>query len=183
MSSRSKIKAQRDYIGPVCLLAIFVWLELTCPFLPLISPFSLISQQVDVTDEPEIRRIRITLTSKNVKAVEKVCTDLKNKALSKSHLVRAGDKEYQSVRVHGPVRMPTKKLRLMVRKSPCGEGTNTYDRFEMRIHKRVLELFCAKEVVSQIANIAMEPGVTVDVMDKPFYENIKTVTHKRKQGA
>ena len=87
------------------------------------------------------------------------------------------------MRVHGPVRMPTKKLRLMVRKSPCGEGTNTYDRFEMRIHKRVLELFCAKEVVSQIANIAMEPGVTVDVMDKPFYENIKTVTHKRRQGA
>lgn len=134
-------------------------------------------------DLPEIRRIRITLTSRNVKNVEKVCNNLKAKALQKSHLVRAGDKEYQSVRVHGPVRMPTKKLKLMTMKAPNGEGTVTWDRFEMRIHKRVLELFCAKEVVSQIANIAMEPGVTVDVMDKPFYENIKTVTHKRKQGA
>ena len=56
--------------------------------------------------------------------------------------------------VHGPVRMPTKKLKLMVRKSPNGEGTNTYDRFQMRIHKRVLELFCAQDVVRQIANIA-----------------------------
>lgn len=27
--------------------------------------------------------------------------------------------------VHGPVRLPTKKLAMMVRKSPCGEGTNT----------------------------------------------------------
>ena len=116
-------------------------------------------------DLPEIRRIRITLTSRNVKNVEKVCNNLKAKALQKSHLVRAGDKEYQSVRVHGPVRMPTKKLKLCVMKAPNGEGTTTWDRFEMRIHKRVLELFCAKEVVSQIANIAMEPGVTVDVMD------------------
>jgi small subunit ribosomal protein S20e len=138
---------------------------------------------MDVEEAPEIRRIRITLTSRNVTNVEKVCTNLKSKALQKSHLVRAGDKEYQSVRVHGPVRMPTKKLKLSVRKAPNGEGTNTYDRFEMRIHKRVLELFCAKEVVSQIANIAMEPGVTVDVMDKPFYENITTVTKKKKQGA
>ena len=118
---------------------------------------------MDVTDEPEIRRIRITLTSKNVKAVEKVCTDLKNKALSKSHLVRAGDKEYQSVRVHGPVRMPTKKLRLMVRKSPCGEGTNTYDRFEMRIHKRLIDLHSPSEIVKQITSISIEPGVEVEV--------------------
>ncbi len=36
----------------------------------------------------------------------------------------------------GPTRLPTKKLRLCVRKAPCGEGTNTYDHFEMRIHKR-----------------------------------------------
>ena len=137
---------------------------------------------MDVEEAPEIRRIRITLTSRNVKNVEKVCNNLKAKALQKSHLVRAGDKEYQSVRVHGPVRMPTKKLKLCVMKAPNGEGTTTWDRFEMRIHKRVLELFCAKEVVSQIANIAMEPGVSVDVMDKPFYENIKTVTKKRRQG-
>ncbi len=32
----------------------------------------------------------------------------------------------------GPVRMPTKVLHITTRKSPCGEGTNTWDRFEMR---------------------------------------------------
>ena len=35
------------------------------------------------------------------------------------------------------MRLPTKKLRITTRKSPCGEGTNTWDRFEMRIHKCV----------------------------------------------
>lgn len=45
-----------------------------------------------------------------------------------------GAKE-QRLRVKGPVRMPTKVLRITTRKTPCGEGSKTWDRFEMRIHK------------------------------------------------
>ena len=119
------------------------------------------------TEEPRLHRIRITLTSRNVKALEKVCANLKRGAT---------DKE---LKVRGPVRLPTKHLRICTRKSPCGEGTNTYDRFEMRVHKRVVELFCAQEVIRTIANIAMEPGVTVEVKDLPFHEKVKTVTRKR----
>lgn len=29
--------------------------------------------------------------------------------------------------------MPTKHLKMVVRKSPCGEGSKTWDRFEMRV--------------------------------------------------
>ncbi len=42
-----------------------------------------------------------------------------------------GAKDKQ-LKVKGPVRMPTKTLRITTRKSPCGEGTNTWDSFEMR---------------------------------------------------
>lgn len=125
------------------------------------------AKQIETAEAPQIHRLRITLTSTNCKSVEKVCSDLRDKALAK-HLV-----------VHGPVRMPTKKLKLMVRKSPNGEGTNTYDRFQMRVHKRVLDLFCAQNVVYQIANIAMDPSVQVEVIDLPYYEKIKTVNRKK----
>jgi len=63
----------------------------------------------------------------------------------------------------GPVRLPTKVLRLTVRKSPCGEGTNTWDRFEMRIHKRVIDLHSPAEIVKQITSIQIDPGVEVEV--------------------
>ena len=76
----------------------------------------------------EVHRIRITLTSTNVKAVERVCADIKRIATDKK------------VKVAGPVRMPTKFLRITTRKSPCGEGTNTWEHLEMRIHKRVIDL-------------------------------------------
>jgi len=39
--------------------------------------------------------------------------------------------------------MPVKTLKITVRKSPCGEGTNTYERLEMRIYKRVIDLVCS----------------------------------------
>uniref|UniRef100_A0A453JL36 Small ribosomal subunit protein uS10 domain-containing protein n=1 Tax=Aegilops tauschii subsp. strangulata TaxID=200361 RepID=A0A453JL36_AEGTS len=96
-------------------------------------------------------RIRITLSSKSVKNLEKVCSDLVRGAKDKL------------LRVKGPVRMPTKVLNITTRKSPCGEGTNTWDRFEMRVHKRVIDLVSSPDVVKQITSITIEPGVEVEV--------------------
>jgi small subunit ribosomal protein S20e len=101
--------------------------------------------------ESQNQKIRITLTSRNVKALEKVCTDL---------IRGAKDKD---LKVKGPVRMPTKTLKITTRKSPCGEGTNTWDRFEMRIHKRLIDLTSSTDIVKQITSISIEPGVIVEV--------------------
>ncbi|KAL6606266.1 hypothetical protein ACP70R_041919 [Stipagrostis hirtigluma subsp. patula] len=96
-------------------------------------------------------RIRITLSSRSVKNLEKVCGDLVKGAKGKE------------LKLKGPVRMPTKVLNITTRKSPCGEGTNTWDRFEMRVHKRVIDLVSSPDVVKQITSITIEPGVEVEV--------------------
>ena len=101
--------------------------------------------------EASVSRIRITLSSCNVQNVEKVCADI---------IKGAKDKR---LKVKGPVRLPTKTLRITTRKSPCGEGTNTWDRFEMRIHKRLIDLHSPSEIVKQITSISIEPGVEVEV--------------------
>jgi len=44
----------------------------------------------------------------------------------------------RGAKVSGPVRLPTKRLILSVRKSPCGEGTPTYDFLELPIYKRLI---------------------------------------------
>eukprot|EP00210_Caulerpa_lentillifera_P006861 g6558.t1 len=99
----------------------------------------------------QAHRIRITLTSRDVKNLEKVCAELITGAKQKG------------LNVKGPVRIPTKTLRITTRKSPCGEGTNTWDRFEMRIHKRLIDLHASVDVVKQITSISIEPGVEVEV--------------------
>lgn len=102
-------------------------------------------------EDVKAHRIRITLTSRNYKNLEKVCADLIKGAKEKD------------LKVKGPVRMPTKTLRITTRKSPCGEGTNTWDRFQMRIHKRLIDLHSPVDVVKQITTIGIEPGVEVEV--------------------
>jgi len=102
-------------------------------------------------EEVAIHKIRITVTSRKVDALEKFCAELKGKALGRG------------LKVSGPVRMPTKFLRIITRKTPCGEGTNTFDRFQMRIHKRILDLHCTVDVVKQLTTIPIEPGVDVEV--------------------
>ena len=110
-----------------------------------------VKKDVAPAEEQVIHRIRITLTSRNVTNLEKVCADLKKGATDKK------------LHVAGPVRMPTKRLAITTRKAPSGEGTNTWDRFEMRIHKRIIDLHAPSEVVKQITNIAIEPGVEIAV--------------------
>ena len=56
------------------------------------------------------------------------------------------------VKVKGPVRIPTKVLRITTRKTPCGEGSKTWDRYELRIHKRVVDLQTTPEMVKQIVS-------------------------------
>ena len=64
-----------------------------------------------------------------------MCSELKNKALNKQ------------LKVSGPVRMPTKILKITTRKTPCGEGSITFDRFQMRIHKRIIDLYSPEVAV------------------------------------
>ena len=60
------------------------------------------------------------------------------------------------LKVKGPIRMPTKILKITTRKTPCGEGSKTWDRYEMRIHKRVIDLHSAAETVKQIVSLWVE---------------------------
>ena len=80
-----------------------------------------------------------------------------------SDLKRQAEENGLKGKVAGPVRLPTRTLRITTRKTPCGEGSKTWDRFEMRIHKRLIDLHSPAETVRSITNISIEPGVEVEV--------------------
>ncbi len=80
--------------------------------------------------------------------------------VSKDLITAAKD---QRLKIKGPVRLPTKHLIVPVRKSPCGNGTATWDHYEMSVHKRVIDLQSPSEVVKQITSISIEPDVDVEV--------------------
>lgn len=61
-------------------------------------------------------RYRVSITHRNVKEIEAACSTIVNQAAQKNE-----DNE-ESVRVRGPMRMPTKVLVITTRKAPCGNG-------------------------------------------------------------
>ncbi|KAI0428337.1 40S ribosomal protein S20-like protein [Xylaria sp. FL1042] len=104
----------------------------------------------DFGEAPKTHKIRITLTSRKVQSLEKVSQELIDRAKSKD------------LRVKGPVRLPTKTLKITTRKTPCGEGSKTWDCYEMRIYKRLIDLTAPTEIVKQII-VNIEAGVEVEV--------------------
>ncbi|EEU43062.1 40S ribosomal protein S20 [Fusarium vanettenii 77-13-4] len=104
----------------------------------------------DLGEQPKSHRIRITLTSRKVQSLEKVSAELIERARSKGLTVK------------GPVRLPTKNLKITTRKTPCGEGSKTWDLFELRVHKRLIDLHAPTEVVKSVI-VNIEAGVEVEV--------------------
>ena len=100
----------------------------------------------------ETQRIRMTLKGRDTKALEFACSEIVSRSKNKGFEIK------------GPVRIPTKTLRVTVRKSPCGEGTNTWDRYEMRIHKRVIDIFCPSSVVKDITTFKIDASVDVNLI-------------------
>jgi len=65
--------------------------------------------------------------------------------------------------ISGPIPFPTKRLKITTRKSVCGAGTATFDRFEMRIHKRVIDLIANEKVLHNIMRISIPRTVNIRI--------------------
>jgi len=68
--------------------------------------------------------------------------------------------------VKGPIPLPTKKIRIYVMrqmKTGTGHGNAKFDRWEMRIHKRILEIGESERALHQIMRLQIPPEVNIEV--------------------
>jgi small subunit ribosomal protein S10 len=92
---------------------------------------------------------RIKLTSTNLSTLEGVCSEIKG--------------EKSGVNLKGPYPLPTKKMKVVTRKSPCGQGTNTWDKYELRIHRRVIDLGADDKAIRQLMRLRIPDDVYIEV--------------------
>jgi small subunit ribosomal protein S10 len=96
-------------------------------------------------------RVRIKLSSHDINALNDICNNIKEIAS------KAGTP------ISGPIPIPTKRLKITTRKSPCGNGTATFDRYEMRIFKRVIELPADDRVLHAIMRTAIPRSINIKI--------------------
>ncbi len=86
-------------------------------------------------------RAQLKLLSPDYNQLEKVCGQIKE------ILDRMG------VEYSGPIPLPTRRVVIPVKKAPDGEGTITWDRWEMRIHKRLFYIQPDDRALRQIMRL------------------------------
>ena len=96
-------------------------------------------------------KVRIKLDSIDINMLNNICDSIKELA-KKSGIV-----------ISGQIPLPTKKLKVTTRKSPCGNGTATFDRYEMRIHKRLIDLPANEKVLHHIMRMKVPKSVNIKI--------------------
>ncbi len=96
-------------------------------------------------------KVRIKLNSTDIDMINHICDSIK------------GIAKKSGIEISGPVPLPTKKLKVTTRKSPDGEGTATFDNFEMRIHKRLIDLPANERVLHHIMKMKIPKNVNIKI--------------------
>jgi small subunit ribosomal protein S10 len=97
------------------------------------------------------RRARIKLTSTDTQKLEGVCDEIRDIA------------QKIGVKLVGPIPLPTKKLVVPTRRTPCGDGSKTWDKYEMRVHKRLIEIDARDRVMRSIMRIRVPNEVYIEM--------------------
>ena len=94
---------------------------------------------------------RIKLTTSNLPNLQKVCGEIR------------GITDRTGVRIRGPQPLPTKRLKITTRKAPSGNGTSTFDRWQLRIHRRLIDLDADDRTMRQLMRLKVPEDVFIEV--------------------
>jgi small subunit ribosomal protein S10 len=96
-------------------------------------------------------KVRIKLSSIDIGALNQVIE------LIKEITSKAG------VLMRGPIPLPTRKMKVTTRKSPCGNGTATFDNFEMRAHRRIIDIPAEDRILHPIMKLQIPRSVQIKI--------------------
>ena len=99
-----------------------------------------------------VAKARISLTGTDAPSLDGVCAQIKSIS------------ERTGVNLSGPIPLPTKRLVVPVRKSPDGEGSETWDRWEIRVHKRLIYLDADDRALRSLMRIKVPDGVNIEIV-------------------
>ena len=98
-----------------------------------------------------MQKARIKLASIDINKINDVCKYIKDIA------------EKTGVEMRGPIPLPTKKLKVTTRKSPDGEGKASWERYEMRIHKRLIDLAVDERALRLVMRVPIPEDLNIEI--------------------
>jgi small subunit ribosomal protein S10 len=98
-----------------------------------------------------MQKARIKLASTDISKINETCEYIRDIA------------EKTGVDMRGPIPLPTKKLKVTTRKAPSGEGKASWERYEMRIHKRLIDLGIDERALRLVMRVPIPEGLNIEI--------------------
>lgn len=98
-----------------------------------------------------MQKARIKLASTDIDKINEICRNINEIA------------EKTGVQMRGPIPFPTKKLKVTTRKSPDGEGKASWERYEMRIHKRLIDFAMDERALRLVMRVPIPEGLNIEI--------------------
>ncbi|MBI4143799.1 30S ribosomal protein S10 [Candidatus Woesearchaeota archaeon] len=98
-----------------------------------------------------MQKARIKLASTDIDKINQTCTYIRDIS------------EKTGVHMRGPVPLPTKTIKVTTRKCPCGDGKATWERYEMRIHKRLIDLGLDERALRLVMKVPVPEGLNIEI--------------------
>jgi len=98
-----------------------------------------------------MQRARIKLASIDITKINQTCEYIKDIATK------------TGVDMRGPIPLPTKKIKITTRRCPCGDGTSTWERYEMRVHKRLIDLGLDERALRLVMRVPIPEGLNIEI--------------------
>jgi len=99
-------------------------------------------------------RIRIKLQSTNVKHLDEVARSIVEIARK------------SGVNVKGPIPLPTRRLEVPIFRLPHGEGSKYWEHYEMRIHKRLIDIDADERVMRRLIRLQVPDDVAIEIKQR-----------------
>ena len=101
--------------------------------------------------DTQMPKARIKLASIDIEKINTTCDYIRDIA-SKT-----------GVAMRGPIPLPSKRMKITTRKSPCGDGKASWDRFEMRVHKRLIDLGIDERALRLVMKVPIPEGLNIEI--------------------
>ena len=96
-------------------------------------------------------KIRIYLWSTDVKSLQQVVEQITEIA------------KKTGAPMKGPIPLPTKRLEVPIFRLPHGEGSKYWEHWELKIHKRIIDLAADERVLRRLMRIQIPRDVRIEI--------------------
>jgi small subunit ribosomal protein S10 len=93
----------------------------------------------------------IKLISTSIKDIDTIANQIKSIA------------KQLGVKNAGPIPLPTHRMMHTTRRTPAADGSHTFEKWEMRLHKRLIEIDGSEQALRQVMRIPVPDTVQIEI--------------------